>query len=119
MHFIFQYIIGNIILNVPNAIPAVNNGNRRVVPDSLFEIESEKIHRIHTVFIQLLPGHAGITGPPIIGYAFPDLEMEMIRSAEIGSLEFVRIEKARQWCLFVHPITHIHLDLLNMGVNRV
>ena len=86
-------------------------------PDSVFETRFEEFQRVQAKFIQLLHSHAGIACPSIIGNAFSYLQMEMIRGAEIGPLEFIFVEKARQRCLFIHPISHVDLYLFDMRIN--
>jgi hypothetical protein len=82
------------------------------------EISCEKFQGLHAVFIQLMPGHAGVTGSSLIVYAFSYLEMEMIRCAEVGTLEFVFAEKTRQGRELVHPFSDTHFNFFDMGVDR-
>lgn len=82
-----------------------------------FQVGFKKFLWIHTEPVELVHGHAGITGSPSIGKALPDLKMKVIWCAEIGLLQLGSVEEAGKGCVFVDPISRIHVDIFNVSID--
>jgi len=82
-------------------------------------MRSKKLFWICAEPIEFFHGHAGVTGPSSVSKALPNLKMQVIRCAEIGSLQLGLVEEASEGGVFVNPISDFHPNTFNMGIDRI